>query len=154
MAIISEKVMENMEHVQVAFFLLIVFAISFAIWQTRSLSFSLRQLKDNDDVSKGEEIFLRRQYRRRIQISILIGLCGICMFAGMGFSPAKSPNYFVFSWALAILFIFWTMILACLDFFSIKMHYKRISNKNIAEEMKLKYQLEQEMKKREDEKKE
>jgi len=75
------------------------------------------------------------------------------MFAGVHFSHETQKGLFALSWALAILFIFWTILLALVDAMSIRMHFRRIHSRNIAEEAKYRYQLEQEMKKMEQENK-
>jgi len=132
--------------IKTTFLLLSAFAIGYAVWQSIVLAKSLRVLATQEQ-EKWDRVFKRRQHRRRIQISVLIGICGLCMFAGVHFSHETQKGFFALSWALAILFIFWTMILALVDAMSIRMHYKRIHNHNIAEETKYRYQLEQEMKK-------
>jgi len=76
------------------------------------------------------------------------------MFAGIHFSSETQKGLFALSWALAILFIFWTILLALVDAMSIRMHFGRIHSRNLAEEAKYRYQLEQEMKKLEQEEKE
>ena len=71
------------------------------------------------------------------------------MFAGVHFSHETQTGYFALSWSLATLFIFWTMILALVDAMSIRLHFKRIHSRNVAEESKFRYQLEREMKEQE-----
>ena len=135
------------------FLFLSAFAIGYAIWQLRVLTKSLRTLQSREQEER-DRIFLGRQHRRRIQISVLIGICGLCMFAGIHFSSETQKGLFALSWALAILFIFWTILLALVDAMSIRMHFGRIHSRNLAEEAKYRYQLEQEMKKLEQEEKE
>lgn len=136
--------MEN--SAKIGFLLLSAFAIGYAIWQLRILFFSLRTIETQEE-EKGNLIFRKRQIRRRIQISILIGICGVCMFFGMHFSHLEHPSWFVLSWALAILTISWTIVLAIVDVISIQLHYKKWVNRNLAEEYKWKYKLEQELRK-------
>jgi len=134
------------------FLFLSAFTIGYAIWQSIVLTKSLRVLQSLEQ-EKWDRVFKLRQHRRRIQISALIGICGLCMFAGIHFSHETQTGLFVLSWGLAILFIFWTILLALVDAMSIRMHFRRIHSRNIAEETKYRYQLEQEMKKREQEEK-
>ena len=134
------------------FLFLSAFAIGYAIWQSMVLTKSLRTLQWREQGER-DRVFLQRQYRRRIQISVLIGICGLCMFAGIHFSHETQKGLFALSWGLAILFIFWTILLALVDAMSIRMHFRRIHSRNIAEEAKYRYQLEQEMKKMEQENK-
>ena len=138
--------------IKTTFLLLSAFAVGYAVWQSIVLTQSLKSLQSQDQ-EKWDRVFQRRQHRRRIQISILIGICGLCMFAGVHFSHETQKGLFAISWALAVLFISWTMILALVDAMSIRMHFRRIHNRNIAEETKYRYQLEQEMKKRQKEEK-
>ena len=140
--------MNDWSLIKTIFLALAAFAIGYAVWQSFVLGRSLRSI-DSREPEKGERVFQRRQHRRRIQISILIGICGACMFAGVHFSHETHKGYFALSWALATLFISWTMLLALVDAMSIRLHFKRIHNRNIAEESKFRYQLEQEMKKQE-----
>jgi len=127
------------------FLFLSAFAIGYAVWQSMVLTKSFRALEPQEH-EKREHLFQRRQHRRRIQISVLIGICGLCMFAGVHFSHETQKGYFVLSWALAMLFISWTILLALVDALSIRMHFKRIQNYNTIEEAKYRYQLEQAMK--------
>ncbi|MCL2304745.1 MAG: hypothetical protein FWC43_05320 [Planctomycetaceae bacterium] len=133
--------------IKTAFLFFSAFAIGYAVWQSITLTKSLRTLQTLEQEER-ERVFKRRQHRRRIQISVLIGICGLCMFAGTHFSHETQPGLFALSWALAILFIFWTILLALVDALSIRMHFGRIHRRNLAEEAKYRYQLEQEMKKR------
>jgi len=132
--------------IETFFLLLAAFTIGYAIWQSIALLKSLRVL-DTLEQEKWDRVFQRRQHRRRIQISVLIGICGLCMFAGLHFSHETQPGLFAISWAFAILFIFWTILLALVDAMSIRMHFKRLQNRNLAEETKYRYQLDQEIKK-------
>ena len=132
--------------IKTVFLLLSAFAIGYAVWQSIVLGKSLRTLESRG-LEKWDRVFQRRQHRRRIQISVLIGICGLCMFAGIHFSHVTQPKLFAISWAFAVLFISWTMLLALVDAMSIRMHFKRIHNRNVAEETKYRYKLEQEMKK-------
>ena len=130
------------------FLFLSAFAIGYAVWQSIVLSKSLRALR-TQELEKRELAFHQRQHRRRIQISVLIGICGLCIFAGIHFSHETQKVFFLLAWALAVLFISWTVLLALVDALSIRMHFRRHQNRNLAEEMKYRYQLEQAMKERE-----
>ena len=125
------------------FLVLAAFAISYAIWQYRVISRSICELNSSTDLEKWDTVFRGRQLRRRLQISVLIGLCGVCMFAGTIFSPVKNAGFFVLAWGLATLFISWTVLLAIVDIMSINLHYKRINSKIKADEAKLRYELQQ-----------
>lgn len=128
------------------FLLLSAFAVGYAIWQVRNLLYSLRSV-DTRKNEKWDIVFRKRQIRRRIQISILIGICGVCMFFGLHISHLERPSWFVLSWALAILTISWTIVLAVVDFVSIQMHFKRWESRKLAEEYKWKQKIEEEIRK-------
>lgn len=97
-----------------------------------------------------ERIFLRRQYRRRLQISVLIGISGLCMFLGLHVSHITQPMRFLLAWGLAIIFLSWTILLALVDVMSIRLYFKRVRNKNLVEELKIRYELEKKIKENEE----
>ncbi len=125
-----------------------ILAVGYIVGQFLYLRNSYRNLQRLLSTDSKEAVFLRRQFRRRIQIAVLSGLGGICMIAGMLFSPKAYPSYFVFSWVLAAGFLIWTILLALVDFSSIRLYYRQIRNRNIDEENRLRLKLEQELKKK------
>lgn len=139
--------MEEWFSVKTVLLLISAFAIASAIWQSRVLYASIRSLDESQENSR-EVNFTKRQLRRRIQMALLIGASGVCMFFGLHLSHVNSPGWFVLSWGLAMLFLFWTMLLAVVDMMSIRMYFKREQSKNLAEELKIRRELEKEIKAR------
>lgn len=61
------------------------------------------------------DVFHRRQLRRRIQVSAMIGLLGIAIAAGMLIPWQRSPLGFAFYWFVVIVCTLWIAVLALAD---------------------------------------
>lgn len=137
----GQDCMEEWFSAKTIFLLISAVAIASAIWHFRVFYALFRSIDATQERSR-ESNYVRRQLRRRIQIAMLIGVSGVCMFFGVHLSHTKSPGWFVLTWGLAMVFLIWTMLLAMVDMMSIRLHFRRARSKNIAEELKIRYELE------------
>ncbi|MDO5581617.1 MAG: hypothetical protein Q4G69_10825 [Planctomycetia bacterium] len=95
----------------------------------------LRKLKKRD------QQFLIRQGSRRLQLHILLGLAGISMLFGI-WLPAKAfPACWAAAWFIAILTLCWAVLLACVDFISIKLFYLGEERQDRIDQIQKDYEL-------------
>ena len=66
--------------------------------------------------------FRRRQFRRRMQTSIMLGLIGLALPIGNLISPRQTPSLFVFYWWGVGLLVAWLGLLALGDAISTRQH--------------------------------
>ena len=88
-----------------------------------------------------EAAFLRLQGRRRLQMHFLLGLAGFCMLAGIYIPPQNHLTTWSLFWLLSIIFICWAMLLALVDYVSIRLFFGVTSQKADIERMRLEFEL-------------
>jgi len=93
-----------------------------------------RRVEEEDRDEKQRE-FARRQKRRRIQASGMIGIVGAAMFVGQFL--ANMPLLMGFYWSGVILLVLWFLILAIADVVATQQHYSRLRRDIMIEEAKL-----------------
>lgn len=143
----KEKIIEP---THIAFLVIAGVMISVSIWQTRLQWDLLRMLPFEEDLPERERRFLHRQHRRRLQLSVLIGLAGLCILIG-SYIPTTQGSWFVLVWSCAILFILWTILISAVDLLSIYLHFGQKRRKNIASQARRRYELLLEARRREKE---
>lgn len=116
--------------------------ISFAIWQTLRERWKSTELHTVSDIGDRERRHLERQIRRRIQIGFLVGLSGFGIFLGT-FMPSTGSwfSWFLLTWFLTFLFLFWTMLLGVIDAVSIQMYFGSLNRDVASEAAKLRYEM-------------
>lgn len=125
--------------------------ISFAIWQTLRERRKSAELKTVSDIGERERRHLERQIRRRIQIRFLVGLSGVGIFLG-AFMPSSGAwfSWFLVTWFLTFLFLFWTMLLGMVDAVSIQMYFGSLNRDMASEAAKLRYEMMKKIKEEKD----
>jgi hypothetical protein len=80
--------------------------------------------KVDPDVNPRERDFYSRQYRRRLQMAVLVGLIGILIPLGDSVIPwnARSPM-FAYYWMLVLLLSLWVLLLGFGDLAAIRSHH-------------------------------
>jgi hypothetical protein len=117
--------------------------IVFAIWHSRLWWLSLLDFKQKSvNLSQRTSVFIGRQHRRRIQMSVLIGLSGVFMILGIHLSPRNHIAMFILSWFFTVGFLFWTILLAAIDVISISLFYSPSRRRNAAEQAEIRGMLE------------
>lgn len=62
-----------------------------------------------------ERDFRQRQLRRRMQVSVMLGLIGLGMILGLYINQQQRPNLFVGFWSGLMLVVLWVIALALVD---------------------------------------
>ena len=104
-------------------------------WHVLSWRGVLRLERDEREIA-----FLRRQYRRRVQASALIGLIGMAV-AGGTWVPGPLPA--ALYWTGVFLAVLWLTLLALADMASSRAHYSKLHSQQLADNAVLKAQLDQ-----------
>jgi len=100
---------------------------------------SWRSARDNDDLSDRDRRYAQSQYRRRMQASGIIGLLGV----GIGVYPLvpREPGPMAFYLAALVSACACIMLLALLDAWATRQHYRRMLGERLATEIKLASEL-------------
>lgn len=82
--------------------------------------------------------FRRRQFRRRMQTSGMVGVVGVAIFLGTVLTPwVASPLFAFVYWAAVLLLLVWLVLLALADLLASRFHFSRMRSQNVVEQAKL-----------------
>ena len=113
--------------------LLLSAALGVMYWHV--LSWRRAQLAD---LAAGELDFYRRQFRRRIQTSAMLGILAVMIFLGVLFTWwINSHVFFIIYWAAALLLVIWVALLAGADIWATQYHFGQLRQKCLIEQAKL-----------------
>jgi hypothetical protein len=113
--------------------LLLLAALGLMYWHV--LSWRRAQLAD---LAAGELDFYRRQFRRRIQTSAMLGILAVLIFAGVVLAKwIDSQLFFIIYWAAALLLVIWVALLAGADIWATQFHFGQLRQKCLIEQAKL-----------------
>jgi hypothetical protein len=100
---------------------------------------SWRTARDNDDLSARDRRYARSQHRRRMQASGIIGLLGV----GIGVYPLvpREPGPMALYLASLVSACGCIMLLALLDAWATRQHYRRLMGDRLSAEIKLATEL-------------
>lgn len=91
-----------------------------------------------DDLSNEAHVFARRQFGRRLQSSLLVGLIGAAMLA----SPlVTNPWVAIGYWGVVMLLLGWVMVLAVADVASTQQHFRHLQEEVLLERAALEAEL-------------
>jgi hypothetical protein len=113
--------------------LLLLAALWLMYWHVRS--WRKMQLAD---LSPDDLDFYRRQFRRRIQTSAMLGILAVMIFVGELLTWwINSHVFFIFYWAAALLLVVWVALLAGADIWATQYHFGQLRQQCIIEQAKL-----------------
>ena len=113
-----------------------------AVWLMRSHTQAWRTFQQSgQDLEVNELDYRRRQYRRRMQTSGMLGVLAIALLAGCWVkSPPLSPLMFTIYWGGVILIVIWLGMLAVVDIISTKFYFGRVKRDYMIENARLEAQ--------------
>ena len=86
--------------------------------------------------------YRRRQFRRRMQTSAMLGLLAIAIFVGELLVAWIASVWFGMSFCVGMLIVvLWVGLLAAVDIFATKHHYNRLRQSYVIEQAKLQAEL-------------
>ncbi len=94
------------------------------------------------DLGPGELDFYRRQFRRRIQTSAMLGILAIGLSVGeLLTGRISSQLFFIVYWAAILLLVAWVALLAGADIWATKYHFGQLRQKCLIEQAKLQAEI-------------
>lgn len=122
----------------VPFSLVIVLAaIGLCVWHVRVWR-SMRQ----GPLDQAEFDYRRRQFRRRIQASAMLGLLGLAVLGGgLMMAWRLNPLALTLYWIAVILVLGWLALLAVADMVATKHYYSRVRDRYAVEQAQLNVEL-------------
>jgi len=122
----------------------IIFALVLCASSTGLIAWHIRAWKrlQNAEIDRGERDFRRRQYRRRMQTSVMLGVLGVAIFIGqLLMTWVASRLFLVFYWSGVLVFVLWMALLALADMAATSFYYSREKNNNVVEQARLQGEL-------------
>jgi hypothetical protein len=98
-----------------------------------------RDARANEELSERDRRYARSQYRRRMQASAIIGCLGLTI--GLGPLVPKEPGPMVFYLAVLVSACGCVMLLALLDAWATRQHYRRLLGERMTAELMLAAEL-------------
>jgi hypothetical protein len=102
--------------------LTIASSLGLMVWHVRSL----RQC-ESEALQPADRNFRRRQFRRRMQASAMLGLLGLALMAAPLISHRERPLGFLIYWMAVLAWLGWIVLLALGDAWSSQQHIRRQS---------------------------
>jgi hypothetical protein len=91
-----------------------------------------------EELAPRERDFRRRQYRRRMQTSTMLGLLGVAIFVGQWLMTWESSRMFlVIYWSGVLVLVLWMALLAMADITATSFFYSREQTDYLVEQAKL-----------------
>ncbi len=112
-----------------------------SVWLIRRHFRVWREMLVLGEVDPLELKYHRRQCRRRVQSSAMIGLVGLLILIGHFMRPPVSPLLAGLFWIGVILLVGWTGLLALLDMLATRLFYAGARQTNAVEQVRLKAAL-------------
>jgi hypothetical protein len=127
----------NFWYSAVVFGLLLLAAAGLFFWNLRQW----RKVRP-ESISKDEHDYRRRQFRRRLQSSAMLGAAGVAIFVPELLPQKITENpYFLLYWVAVMLMVLWVVLLAAVDIWATKFYYDRLRNAYFHEKLKLEAEL-------------
>ena len=93
------------------------------------------------EMESAERDYHRRQFRRRMQSSGMLGVLAVGIFAGQWVSQVARPTIVFIFWGGVALVVVWVGVLAVADILATKHYYGRLRQGFVIEQAKLQAQL-------------
>jgi hypothetical protein len=94
--------------------------------------------RQSSDLTPEDHDFYRRQYRRRMQSSGMLGILAVGLFLGEYFTRwIDSPLFFIVYWGIMLLIVVWMAMLAVGDMWTTKYYFGKMRDKCLIEQAKL-----------------
>lgn len=89
-----------------------------------------------------ERVYRERQYRRRMQTAVMLGLVGLVMLAGNWIAqPGVDVVFAIGYWVVLLVLLGWILLLTLIDYTSTRLHFGRLQRNYQIEELRLRSEL-------------
>ncbi|REJ66410.1 MAG: hypothetical protein DWQ31_15220 [Planctomycetota bacterium] len=118
---------------------LLAIALTMLLWHHRSW------LAKRDVAEGRERSFLARQYRRRLQVGVMLALVALAIGAGPWLERLREqrPGLYLAYWLLVLVVVLWTLLLALADYVDSRQHFAHEGRQQTAERARLQAELQQ-----------
>jgi hypothetical protein len=99
------------------------------------------RLIQQQEMDDAEQDYHRRQFRRRMQSSGMLGLLAVGILVGQVIARAVPLTVLLVFWGGIVLLVIWVLLLAVADIVATKYHYGRLREGCLIEQAKLRAQL-------------
>ena len=118
-----------------------VLLVTASLWMMKMHVHAWRAARADESREPHELNFRRRQFRRRMQTSGILGLLGIAILVGHFIKPPMASVVVAVYWATVLLMVAWILVLACFDAISTQLHFNRMQRRNESEQTLLEAKL-------------
>jgi UDP-N-acetylmuramyl pentapeptide phosphotransferase/UDP-N-acetylglucosamine-1-phosphate transferase len=121
-----------------------LFALALVLTSAALISWHLRMRSvwQEQEMPDRERDFRRRQFRRRIQTSAMLGVLGVAIFVGQLLMGRVHWVLFpIIYWSCVLLLVLWLALLAVADMVATNFYYSREKSEFAAEQAKLQAEL-------------
>ena len=115
--------------------------VTASLWMMKMHIQAWRAARADESREPHELNYRRRQYRRRMQTSGILGLLGIAILAGHFVKPPMATVVVAVYWATVLLMVAWMLVLACFDAISTQLHLGRMQRRNESQQALLEAKL-------------
>lgn len=116
---------------------LLVVAVGLIAWHV-----SDRRKQRQADFAPRERDYRRRQFRRRMQVGVMVGLVGLGILLGSWLDGTEHPNLFVYVWVGTMGLILWIILLAAGDMAATGAFFAEQRRQQLIQTAKLRAELE------------
>ncbi len=125
--------MNQLWRIAVASIVLLLAAMALMAWHVREWESFHRREADAAEFN-----YRRRQFRRRMQTSGMLGLAAVALGVGYPLTMWVHSSYFTIAyWTATLLLVCWIVLLALIDALSSRIYYSRLRQQCLLEELKL-----------------
>ena len=117
------------------------FLVIASLWMMQTHIRAWRAARADESREPHELNYRRRQFRRRMQTSGILGLLGIAILVGHFIKPPMAIVVVAVYWATVLLMVAWLLVLACFDAIATQLYFRRIQRRNESEQIRLKAKL-------------
>lgn len=93
---------------------------------------------DHGGLADADDRFYRRQFRRRLQASAMLGIVGILALVDLFIEDVVAR---VILWCVILLIVLWTLVLAGSDWLASRLHFDKLLSANAVEHALLKREI-------------
>jgi hypothetical protein len=127
----------DMTSVIVVSLLLLLAAVVLMISHVRSWRAARQEELDAEEFD-----YRRRQFRRRIQTSAMLGILAVAMLVGYVLTLWLGSRVFALAfWSALVLVVGWTCLLALVDMWATKHYFGRVRHNTLVEQAKLRAEI-------------
>ena len=117
------------------------FLVIASLWMIKKHIHVWRAARADESCEPHELNYRRRQFRRRMQTSGILGILGIAILVGYFIKQPMAIVVVAVYWMTVFLMVVWLLVLACFDAISTQQYVRRIQRRNESQQALLEAKL-------------